>query len=70
MYVTDFQILSIAVPAEVEEYYVKYWEAEKESFATIMDGKAKAFDIRAREKVRADAQHDLILAIADGLKKE
>ena len=31
--------------------------------------KARAFNIRAREKVRADAQHDLILAIANGLRK-
>lgn len=69
VYVTDFQILSIEVPPEVEEYYVQYWEAERQSIATIMDGKAKAFNIRAREKVRAGAQHDLILAIADGLKK-
>lgn len=69
VYVTDFQILSIELPDEVNDHYIKYWEAEKQSLATIMEGKAKAFNIRAHEKVRADAQHDLILAIADGLKK-
>jgi len=69
VYVTDFQILSIEIPQEVEAYYVQYWEAERQSLATIVDGEAKAFNIRMQEKSRADAQHDLILAIADGLEK-
>jgi regulator of protease activity HflC (stomatin/prohibitin superfamily) len=69
VHITDFQILSIEVPPEVEKYYVQYWEAERQSLATIMEGKAKAFNIRTREKVRADAQHDLIMSIADGLQR-
>jgi regulator of protease activity HflC (stomatin/prohibitin superfamily) len=69
VYVTDFQIVSVELPPEVEQCYVEYWEAERQSRTVIMDGKAKAFDIRAREKIRAKAQHDLILAIADGLRK-
>lgn len=69
VYVIDFQILSIKLPEKVEHYYVRYWEAEKQSLARLKDGKAKAFNIRAHEKVRADAQHDLILAIANGLRK-
>ena len=43
VYITDFQILSIKLPQEVEDYYVKYWEAERQNLATIMDGKARAF---------------------------
>jgi regulator of protease activity HflC (stomatin/prohibitin superfamily) len=69
VFVTDFQIVSIELPQEVMHHYVKYWEAERQSLATMIDGKAKAFNIRVHEKVRADAQKDLILAIADGLKK-
>lgn len=69
VYVIDFQILTIKLPQKVEDHYIKYWESERQSLATLMNGKAKAFNIRAREKVRADAQHDLILAIANGLRK-
>ncbi len=69
VYITDFQILSIDPPPEVKKQYVEYWEAEKQSLAIIMDGKAKAFGIRAREKARAEAQQDIILKIADGLRK-
>jgi hypothetical protein len=47
----------------------EYWKAEKEGIATIIDGQAKAYNIRTREKARADAQRDIILAIADGLEK-
>jgi regulator of protease activity HflC (stomatin/prohibitin superfamily) len=69
VYVTDFQITSIEVPPEVEECYVQYWEAEGQSRTMIMEGSANAQDIRAHEKMMARAQHDLILAIADGLRR-
>ena len=45
------------------------WEAERQSIATIIDGRAKAFSIRTREEARAEAQRNLILAIAEGLEK-
>jgi hypothetical protein len=45
------------------------WKAERQGMATVIDGQAKAFNIRSREKARAEAQRDLILAIADGLEK-
>lgn len=69
VFVTDFQILEIKIPPEVEEYQKEYWKAEKQSIATILDGQAKALYVRSREKARADAQRDLILSIADGLEK-
>lgn len=69
VYVLDFQILSIELPQSVHKYYVQYWEAEKQGHATRMSGRAKAFEIRAREKAKADAQHDLILTIARSLQK-
>lgn len=69
VYITDFQILEIKLPKEVEEHQKEYWKAERQSVATIIDGQTKAFHIRSREKARADAQRDLIISIADGLKK-
>ncbi len=69
VYVTDCQILKIEIPKEVDEHQKRHWKAEKQSIATIVEGKAKALSIRTQEKVRADAQRDLILAIADGLEK-
>ena len=67
VYLTDFQILKIEFPPEVYEYQNKQWEAEKQSLATAADGDAKAHRIRVHEKMRADAQRDLILTIANGL---
>jgi len=69
VYITDFQILELKIPKEVEEHQKEHWKAEKQSIATVIEGQAKAFGIRTREKARADAQYDIILAIAEGLEK-
>jgi regulator of protease activity HflC (stomatin/prohibitin superfamily) len=69
VYITDFQILKIELPKEVDELQRGYWRAERQSIATIVEGKTKALNIRTQEKARADAQRDLIMAIADGLEK-
>lgn len=69
VYITNLQINRVSYPSEVEEQRRLLWEAERQGVATIIDGQAKAFGIRAREKARAEAQKDLILAIADGLEK-
>jgi regulator of protease activity HflC (stomatin/prohibitin superfamily) len=69
VYVLDFQIVKITPPKEVDEEQKEFWKAEKQSIATIRDGQAKAFNIRSQEKVRAEAQRDLIVAIANGLEK-
>ncbi|KAA0272121.1 MAG: hypothetical protein DCC59_07650 [Chloroflexi bacterium] len=69
VHVLDFQILSIELPQPVQDHYVQYWEAEKQGHATRMTGLSKAFEIRAKEKAKADAQHDLILTIAGRLQK-
>ena len=68
VYITDFQILKIDIPKTVEEHQKELWKAERQGISTIIDGKVKAFDIRAREEARADAQYELILAIAEGLE--
>lgn len=69
VYVTDFQILETTLPPEVEKHQMEYWQAEKQSISTLLDGQTKAFSIRTREKARAEAQYDIILSIAEGLKK-
>ncbi|MGC1377519.1 MAG: hypothetical protein WA821_14900 [Anaerolineales bacterium] len=69
VFVTDFQILKIELPKEVDDHQKRYWKAERQSIVTVGEGKAKALNIRTHEKARADAQRDLILAIAEGLDK-
>lgn len=69
VFITDFQILEIEMPEEVHQHQKENWIAQRQSVATILDGKAKAFSIRTREKARADAQRNLILAIANGLEQ-
>lgn len=69
VYITDFQIFETKLPEVVEKHQREFWQAEKQSATTIIDGQSKAYRIRAREKARADAQYEIILAIAEGLKK-
>jgi regulator of protease activity HflC (stomatin/prohibitin superfamily) len=69
VFITEFQILKVDLPPEVYEHQKEQWKTERQSINTIIDGQAKAFHIRSREKARADAQSDLIMSIADGLKK-
>ncbi len=69
VYVLDFQIQQIKAPAKVIDQQNENWKAVRQGIATVIDGQAKAFNIRSREKARAEAQRDLILAIADGLEK-
>ena len=69
VYVTDFQVLDVVLPPEVETALKETWKVEKQSLITIKNGKLKAFDIRAQEEARAKAQRDLIINIADGLMK-
>jgi regulator of protease activity HflC (stomatin/prohibitin superfamily) len=67
--ITDLQIIKVVIPEEVTIQHKQNWGAERQSVSMIIDGQAKAFSILSREKARADAQHDLILAIAEGLEK-
>jgi regulator of protease activity HflC (stomatin/prohibitin superfamily) len=69
VFITDFQIQKFDIPQKIQEQQKEFWKAERMSIDTIIDGQAKAYSIRAREKARAQAQEDLILAIADGLDK-
>lgn len=69
VFITDFQIVKVEMPSEVYEHQKAQWKTERQSIDTLIDGQTKAFHIRSREKARADAQRDLIVAIADGLEK-
>jgi regulator of protease activity HflC (stomatin/prohibitin superfamily) len=69
VFITDFQILKVDMPTEVYAHQKDQWKTERQSLVTIIEGQTKAFHIRSREKARADAQRDLIISIADGLKK-
>ncbi len=69
VFVTDFQIRKVEFPKEVYQHQKEHWKAERQSLATVLDGEAKADNIRVREKVRADALRNLILTIAGGLDK-
>lgn len=69
-YVTNLQITHIEPPPDIEEQRKQNLKAEMQSLATIIDGQARASSIRVVEKVRADAQRDMILAIAEGLDKD
>ena len=69
VYVTDFQVLKITIPPEVEKLQREYWKVKRQSIVIIRDGEAKALNIRLQAKSRGEAQRDLILAIADGLEK-
>jgi regulator of protease activity HflC (stomatin/prohibitin superfamily) len=69
VYITDFQVMEVKLPKEILAAQNDQWKAEKQRIATRIDGEAKAFNIRAREKAKAEAQHDIIIAIAEGLEK-
>ncbi len=69
VYVTNLQVLEIKFPVDVEQTQKGQWKAVKQSIATIRAGQTSAVNIRAQEKANAEAQRDLILAIANGLGK-
>ena len=52
----------------MDRQWAENWEAEWKSLNTITEGEAKAYSIRALEKARAEAQKDMILAIAESLE--
>lgn len=69
VFLMNLQITKLAIPPKIEEQQRRSWEVERQSLDTISDGQTEAFSIRIREKARAEAQRDLIAAIADGLEQ-
>jgi regulator of protease activity HflC (stomatin/prohibitin superfamily) len=69
VHVTDLNVVKLEPPELVNRQRVRNWGAEQEGVQAIIQGKTRAHEIRSREKARAEAQRDLILAIADGLER-
>ncbi len=69
-YVTDIQITRLEPPAVVREQRERNWQADLQSRANLLRAQAEATRIRAVEQARAEAQRDLILAIAEGLNRD
>jgi regulator of protease activity HflC (stomatin/prohibitin superfamily) len=69
VHVLDFQIVKIDIPEEIARLREEYWKTEQDRIETLRQGDARATQIRIQEKAYAEAQRDLILAIADGLEK-
>lgn len=67
--ILNLQITNITIPKEVEQQRVEMWRAGKESITTKSGGQAKAYEIRALEKAHAEAERDIIAAIAEGLER-
>lgn len=69
-YVTDLQITRVELPPAVEEQRERNWQAGRQRLAHLMHAQAEAARIRAVEQARAEAQRELILAIAEGLNRD
>ena len=69
VFVTDFQVLEITFPKQVEDTQKEQWKAERQGITTVREGETSALNIRSQEKANAEAQRDLILTIANGLEK-
>ncbi|MBU2611732.1 MAG: hypothetical protein KJ606_12435, partial [Chloroflexi bacterium] len=67
--VTDFQITGYELDPDIKRQRLLFWESKWRGYIAKTSGEAKADQIRVREKARAEAQRDLILAIAEGLDK-
>lgn len=67
--ILNLQISNINIPEDVKRQRLDTWGAEKQSITTITEGQIKAYGIRTREKARAEAQRDIIAAIAEELEK-
>jgi hypothetical protein len=65
----DLQIAGVERSFIVDHQWEKNWRVEWESINTITAGEAEAYKIRTIETAHAEAQKDMILAIARGLEK-
>jgi hypothetical protein len=65
----ELQIVKVDKADIVSEQWKENWGAEWNNLHTVSAGEAEAYRIRAMEKAHAEAQKDMILAIAGGLEK-
>jgi hypothetical protein len=67
--VLSVQIISVEVPAQVQELRGKYWESAKERIAALRNSRAEADRIRIREQAHAEAQRTMLNTITQRLEK-
>jgi hypothetical protein len=67
--VLSVQIVSVEVPAQVQELRGKYWESAKERIAALRNSRAEADRIRIREQAHAEAQRTMLNTITQRLEK-
>jgi len=68
VHLSSLQITEVDLPPDVHTQQLQTWEAEKQGLVAIIHGDAEAHQIRTRERARAEAQRDLIIALANSLK--
>jgi len=66
---TDLHITGHVIPPEVNRQRLNFWGSRWQSYVTRTEGEAKAEQIRVREQALANAQRDLLFAIAEGLEQ-
>ena len=64
----NLQVFKVEKNPLIDEQWRENWSAEWKSLNTVTEGEAKAYNIRTKEKAHADAQKDMILAIAESLE--
>ncbi len=67
--ISNLQITNFTIPEEVNQQRIQTWEAERQSLASITVGQTKAYEIREREKARAEAEQEIIASIAKDMEK-
>jgi hypothetical protein len=65
----NLQVTKVDKSGIVDHQWIENWEAEWKSINTITAGETTAYRIRIQEKAHAEAQKDMILAIAESLEK-
>jgi len=65
---SSLQITDIDMSPYIKRERLKTWEVERKNLFTIATGEVKAYQIRIREKARAEMQRDLIVSIANSLE--
>jgi len=67
--ISNLQITNFTIPPEVNKQRIDNWEAERQSIETITVGQTKAYEIREREKARAEAEQEIIANIAKEMER-
>jgi len=69
VYLSHFQITDADMQPEITEQRLETWETAYKTHEILTKGEVKAYQIRMREKARAETQRDLIITLANGLDR-